>query len=222
MFIRMKQYLFQLCSQSQSKFKLDKNVCSLGDLDLDTLLPKGITSSHYLPKEAEPPWESFRRPLSDLSADENTERQSSKLSTGAGFRWAPTSPCSQILTATTGSPVPNLHSMRTTAKPCTEIKALSHYKHPLLPACQDGCLQTRSYLDVLSRFSFFPSYFKGFSNMFRQKAKRILFPCLLHSQTHSGAVFLLLSKLFTESSRMITTIRALKTLKTTILPRTPF
>lgn len=42
MFIRMKQYLFQLCSQSQSKFKLGKNVCSLGDLDLDTLLPKGI------------------------------------------------------------------------------------------------------------------------------------------------------------------------------------
>lgn len=152
--------------------------------------------------------------------DESTEsRGTNRAQALTGFRWAPTSPCSQILTGTTASRIPNLHSMGTTAKPCTEIKALGHDKHPLLPACQDGCLQTHSYLDALSRFSFFPSYFKGFSNMFgqKEKAKQILFPCLLHSQTHSGAVFLpLLSKLFTESSGMI------RSLKTTILPQMPF
>lgn len=70
-------------------------------------------------------------------------------------------------------PLPqNVQSIGTTAKLCTAIKALSHYKHPLLPARQDGCLQTHSYLDALSRFSFSPSYFKGFSNMSRQKNKR--------------------------------------------------
>lgn len=113
-------------------------------------------------------------------------------------------------------PLPqNVQSIGTTAKLCTAIKALSHYKHPLLPARQDGCLQTHSYLDVLSRFSFSPSYFKGFSNMSRQKKIRetnpLSLPFTLSDSFWGGFSSSSVQTLSTESSGTITTIRALKT-----------